>query len=182
MRKLLLFMAIVIMGMQGCKKHVPERCTQLSEICSIPVLEKESYNTCDAVYLNYAYFVRWNDIDGYLRYYPNPGEALMTDTIMMCGFIKHSNNKPFDYVGDDWWMCCMTDDSISAMDAENHSGGTIRVQCDDKSFLNEIDDLKKCHLTGIMVYDSPFAIEDSPSNPNSCYCLVPFFQIVRVDN
>lgn len=181
MRKYLLLM-VLLLGFLGCTSHFPEKCEQLYETQQIPALSKDSYNTCDAVFLNYAYFVRWNDVNGYLEHYPNPFESLMQDTVMMCGFIKHFYGKPFDYADDNWWMCSMTDDSISAMDPENHIGGTILVQGKDKAVLNEINDMRKCYLIGIMTYDSPFIFEDSPADPMSCCCLVPYFQVVQIKN
>lgn len=181
MRKYLLSM-VLILGLLGCKSRLPEKCEQLCETQQIPVLSKDSYNSCDAVLLNYAYFVRWNDVNGYLEHYPNPVEPLMRDTVMMCGYIKHSYGKPFDYTDDNWWLCSMVDDSISAMDPENHIGGTILVQGKDKAVLNEIDDMRKCYLIGIMTYDSPFLFEDSPADPMSCCCLVPYFQVVQIKN
>ena len=66
MRKYLLSM-VLILGLLGCKSRLPEKCEQLCETQQIPVLSKDSYNSCDAVLLNYAYFVRWNDVNGYLE-------------------------------------------------------------------------------------------------------------------
>lgn len=172
---------LLIIGLLGCKEHLPEKCEQLSETHQIPELDKEDYNTCDAVFLNYAYFVKWDDMNDYLEHYPNPVEQLMQDTVMMCGFIKHSDDKPFDYTEDYWWMCSMTDDSISAMNHESQYGG-VYVQGKDKTILNGLDDTKKCYLIGVMTYDSPFVFEDSPADPKSCYCLVPYFQTVQIRN
>lgn len=167
----------------GCgKMDKPKRCEQLYETQQIPELSKNEYNTCDAVHMNYAYFVRWNNVKEYLKYYPNPVESLMQDTVLMCGFIKHSYGKPFDYAENGWWLCSMIDDSITAMDPENHFGGIIYVQGDDKTVLNEIDDTKKCYLIGVMTYDTPFYFLDSPADPSSCSCLKTFFQVVQIKN
>lgn len=185
-KKQLIIMAMTILIVAvflGCGKlGKPKKCEQLYETQHIPVLSKDGYNTCDAVYMNYAYFVRWNNVKEYLKYYPNPVESLMQDTVLMCGFIKHSYGKPFDYAENDWWMCRMIDDSITAMDPENHIGGTIHVQGDDKTVLNEIDDKKKCYLIGVMTYETPFDFLGSPADPSSCCCLIPYFHVVQINN
>ena len=182
MKKMMFFLMIIAgIGMMACKPDKIEECEQLYDKYEIPLLSIDSYNSIYTVTLNFAYAVRGEE-DIYQELYPNPFASHIGDTILLCGFIRHSYGKPFQFK-DDQWQCLMVDDSITACDVENNVGGGLAVYGDDKSILDSIDDTKKCYVKGIITYDGlPLTPDLFSNNSNSCYYLAPVCHVISVNN
>lgn len=180
MKRLLLGIWAVLL-LAGCRERIPEKCEQYYETEQIPELSQTEYNDCHSVLLNYAYFVRWNDMDAYLEHYPNPFESKIGDTIKMCGFITHSYGEPIEQYGD-YWSCWMRDDSIAAMDPNNYSAGIVMIQGDDASILDGVDMTKKCYIIGVTTYQRLIPYVDSPADPCDCWNLSPVLFTLEINN
>lgn len=182
MKKMMLFlMTIASIGIMACKPDKIEECEQLYDKYEITPLSPDTYNSINAVTLNFAYAVR-GDEDNYQELYPNPFASHIGDTILLCGFIRHSYGKPFQFK-DDQWQCLMVDDSIIACDVENNVGGGLDVYGDDKSILESIDDTRKCYVKGIITYGGlPLTPDLFSNNSYSCYYLAPVCHVICVNN
>lgn len=177
------FFLLVIAGISimACKPNKIEKCEQLYDKYEIPPLSTDSYNSIYAVTFNFAYAVR-GDEDNYQELYPNPFASHIGDTVLLCGFIRHSYGNPFQFK-DEQWQCLMVDDSIVACDVENNVGGGLDVYGDDRSVLESIDDTKKCYVKGIITYGGlPLTIDLLPNNSNSCCYLAPVCHVISVNN
>lgn len=173
MKKLTIIIVALIFVTVGCKPRY-EQCGQPSEIYEIPTLDRNGYNSCKDVWLNYAYGMQ--DSWGYQEQYPYPYE--LGDTIRVSGFIRHAYGKPFEYRGN-LWKCEMLDDSLNAMDESNHKPGILRVVGKAKNVLTSIDDQKRCYVTGVMSFDNPFPGEGISE---WCYYTCPLVHVVEINN
>ncbi len=157
-----------------------KKCDQPFSKEEIPNIYDNDYHTCIDVMKNYVYMMRGND-GRYLEHYPYPYSSHIGDTIKLCGYVKHSYGYAF-YYKDNWWYCQLTDDSISAMNPNDYTGGTIGAQGNDKTLLDNVDFSKKCYLIGYMTFNSPFRFLESPANPDDCSVLMPDFQVIEIRN
>ena len=173
MKKLTIIFVVLIFVMVDCKPRY-EQCGQPSEIYEIPTLDRNGYNSCKDVWLNYAYGMQ--DSQGYQEQHPYPYE--LGDTIRISGFIKHSYGKPFEYRGK-LWNCQMVDDSLNAMDESNHKPGILKVLGEEKNVLTSIDDQKRCFVTGVMSFDNLFAGEGLEEG---CYYTCPVVKVIEIKN
>ncbi len=181
MKKKVIFSLMItgILLINGCQ-HL-KKCDQLYSKDEIPFIYDNNYHDCMDVFKNYAYMVRWGDMEGYLERYPNPNSSHIGETIKVCGYVKHSYGNTVHYK-DNWWYCILTDDSISAMNSQDYTGGPIYAQGDHCDLLDSVDFSKKCYMTGHMTFNTPFDFYDSPADPDDCYCLMPFFQVTEIHN
>jgi len=173
MRKYTIIIVALIFVAMGCKPRY-EQCGQPNEIYEIPTLDRNGYNSCKDVWLNYAYGMQ--DSQGYQEQYPYPYE--LGDTIKVSGFIKHSYGKPFEYRGK-LWKCEMMDDSLNAMDENNHKHGILNVQGKEKNVLTSIDDRKRCFVTGVLSFDNSFPEEGLR---DWCYYTCPVVKVIEIKN
>ena len=173
MKKLTIIIVALILVAVGCGPKF-EKCSQPCEIYEIPTLDMSGYNSCKDVWLNYAYGMQENQI--YMDQYPYPYE--LGDTIRVSGFIKHSYGKPFEFIGKSW-KCEMVDDSLKAMDENNHKPGILKVLGDEKNVLTSIDDQKRCFVTGIMSFDNPFVGEGLEEG---CFYNCPVVKVIEIKN
>ena len=181
MKKMIFFLcASVIIGATACKSNKIEECEQLYDKYEIPPLSTDTYNNIYAVTLNFAYAVRGNE-EIYQGLYPNPFSSRIGDTVLLCGFIRHSYGHPFQFK-DNQWQCLMVDDSIIACDPNNNVGGGLDVCGDDKSVLQLIDDTRRCYVKGIITYGGLPLPMDYIADPHSCYFLAPVCHVISITN
>ena len=166
---------LLVCGCQHLKK-----CDQLFSKKEIPNIYDNDYHTCTDVLKNFIYMVR-GDSERYLEHYPYPYSSHIGDTIKLYGYVKHSYGNTIHYK-DNWWYCILTDDSISAMNAQDYSGGPIYAQGDHRDLLDSVDYSKKCYMIGYMTFNTPFVFYDSPADPRDCYCLMPYFHVTEIHN
>lgn len=179
-RKAIFFITITgILLACGCN-HM-KKCQQLYSNEDIPFIYDNNYHDCIDILKNFAYMVRWGDMERYFEHYPNPNYSHIGDTIKVCGYVKHSYGNTI-YYKENWWYCILTDDSISAMNSNDYMGGLVYVQGNHSDILDNIDLSKMCYMIGYMTFNTPFDFYDSPADPNECYCLMPFFHVIEIHN
>lgn len=177
--KFFLYVAAII-SITACKPDKIEECKQLYDKYEVPPLSTDTYNSIYAVTLNFAYAVRGNE-DLYQELYPNPYSSRIGDTVLLCGFIRHSYGQPFLFK-DNQWQCLMADDSIIACDPNNNVGGGLDVCGDDKSVLQLLDDTRCCYVKGIITYGGLPLTPDYTADPYSCYYLSPVCHVISITN
>ena len=181
MKKTTLTAVIMIMASVmycGCT-HI-KKCDQPFSKEEIPDIYDNDYHTCVDVMKNFVYMVRGNN-GKYLENYPYPYSSHIGDTIQLCGYIKHSYGFPIHYK-DNWWYCTLTDDSVSAMNPDDYSRGEIMAQGNDKMLLDDANFSQKCYVIGYMTFNTPFKFLVSPPEPDDCFCLMPYFQVIEIRN
>lgn len=162
----------------GCT-HI-KKCDQPFSKEEIPFIFDDNYHSCEDVYKNFAYMVRGNN-GAYLEQYPYPYSSHIGDTIKLCGYVKHSYGNTIHYK-DNCWYCTLIDDSVTAMDPDDYSGGGFYVQGDDKMLLANVNFSQKCYLTGYMTFYSLFRYLGGPAHPDDCYCRMPYFRVIEIRN
>ena len=182
MKKVVLFFVLLFV-LSGCNKTPSSNhcdpCEQVYDSQVLPVLDRNDYNDCGAVAMNYMFMSRATPC--YEAKYHNPYYKNEGDTIKIRGFIKHSYGKPILKDKDGIWTASMTMDSLTAMDPNNHLGGDLRIEGADTTIFNAVDLTKMCYVTAIVTFDK-LVIPYEAVEPGKCRAVNPAYIAVEIKN
>ena len=179
MKRMLIFISLLVI-MFSCN-IMPKECEQVEDIIgNVPEMIANDYNDCEIVNQNYMYFAKWLD-DSYMEHYPEANDFLSQegDTVMIKGFVSHGYGITTDYYKN-YWICYLISDSLDAMDTE-YTPNDVTIFGDNPDMLSNIDFSRKCYVKSTVKFeDLGYAI--GPSDPKSCYSMMPSFKVIEIKN
>ncbi len=177
MKKILFLLSIIVLSI-SCNKDNLGPCEQIYDSQTLPKLSKTDYNSSDDVRINFCYMSRlspnvpqkWFD-----KYYNNPYEKNIGDTIRIKGFAYYSAIGPimYDNKGEKW-KCELYDNSMIAK---------ITLQGTDTTLLKGVDFSKKCYVISTLTFESYIPVDGAPPiTDKGCFAILPYFNVVEIKN
>ena len=168
--KKILCLAALIMVLVSCNKENLGPCEQIYDTQALPKLSKTDYN----VRMNFCYMSRshvpqkWYD-----KYYNNPYDKNIGDTIRVKGFVYYSAIGPV-YVYNGKWTCKLCDSSMTAK---------ITLQGTDTTLLKGVDFSKECYVISTLTFESYIPMAGTvPFSDKGCHAIYPNFNVVEIKN
>lgn len=177
MKRIVFLLSIIVLSI-SCNKDNLGPCEQIYDSQTLPELSKTDYNSCDDVRINFCYMSRlrpnvpqkWFD-----KYYNNPYEKNIGDTIRIKGFAYYSAIGPimYDNKGEKW-TCTLCDSSMTAK---------ITLQGTDTTLLKGVDFSKECYVISTLTFESYIPMAGTvPFSDKGCHAIYPNFNVVEIKN